>query len=304
MTAPGFPASKTLIGAHIELLDLLEQDLSHGFGAARVFKRFLGTVASYPLLDGTAIRRAREGRLPLISFKPILTNGHPVKYWELKKNVYGTDSMLRAQRDLFRANPGVNVILVFGPEPDSTDENLAYGRYPKEDPRAAQDFREAYHHVMDIFDEGTAGTPNVRFASVNTGGNIDLDWSRAYYVTRAYYLGGDPYNWCAAHSGTNETFTFGQISAKLKAVGSFYNKPIVMPEFASWYNTSDPSMRAAFIDSIPAALENWSKLKVACYFSVNAAATSSADCDWRLNTQAASMDAMDSVLGNTLVRSV
>lgn len=283
MGAP-YPGKRCYLGTDLDSLASIEDSLTNAFSAFRVAKTGMDTAG---LLTPDVMAASREGRLPVISWRSEF-KGLPVKWWEMAANKKATDTWLVAQRNMFQANPFVNAILVYSPTPDDADEVLSYGRYRAQDVQNAADYNAALNHIQDVFD-GNGGTPNVRFATVTTGGNITGAggaWARAYLNTRAYYVGAS-----VASTQAGVTPSFGDITASIRSAAVEMAKPVVLPDVGCWYQPDDPNVRVAFLEDITDVVEDWPELKLWSYSN----ALTDTD-DWRLTTQAESLAAMDELL--------
>lgn len=294
-----FPGSKCLVGVHIEDTDRIENSLSHGFSSVRVFKTSMDSAG---LLTPDVVTMSGNGKLPIISFRSTW-QGKALQWVDLAKNRYGTDKWIIDQRNKFQKNHDINAIVIYSPEMDG--EANSYSPWPQKDPRTSDSYRAAVDHIMNIFAKN-GGTPNVRFACVTTGSNIAYNdnptydglWARKFFNTNADYLGSDPYNWCPGSGHGDGLRTFEEITQPIHDVQQAFNKPVILAEMASWYKSDDSSFREDFLNAIPAVLSNWKRLKAFSYFS------KWTDCDWRLETQAASMAAMDNILASAPVYSL
>lgn len=277
-----FPGSLAYAAVHIEDIAEIEQKTTRKHKAVRVFKPTPQTA----LITSDVKVRSDQGRLPIISHR--ITG----KWFEAAQGLNGFDTWWSNQIDAM-LDQNVRAIVVPTPEGDSADESARYGRYGQQDIRNAQDFNAMINHMQQMIVDKSALTM-VRLCACTTGGNITAQWAREFFDNNAYYIGADPYNWCAAHHGTNEHKTFEEVCLPLRQSATQYDKPVVICETASWWDPADNSVQRGFIQSIDPAAATWPKLKAVSYF--NRSAAQSGDCDFLL--QPPSITAWDNkVLG-------
>lgn len=270
-----WPTEKTYIGITDD--DRTPVENFSGMPKHRAIRRFKPHVDT-PIFDSTAKTYAGQGRLPVISFKPVV-NGVAKSHQQV------TAGALNSQLDQLKddlQSDGSNIVVCYCPEPESADEAARFGggidRY-KVGPYFADAFRYCINRV--------GAQPNIRWAWCLTGYWMDelafkrTDWVSAFNPGRkVWYACSDPYNWCSG-SGHGTPRSFPTLISGLIRYAHDFDKEVGIMEFATF---KDPK-RPRWIDTVGPELAKHNRLKFACYFNNNT--TSAGECDWRLEVESA-----------------
>jgi len=166
--------------------------------------------------------------------------------WRVVANAQPGDAtyghILRWARTL-KAN-GHRTLFTFHHEPETT-ANMSYG--------TSADFVAAFRRVVTIF--RAEGVPNVEYLWNMTANSFftkptDRRHALKWYPGPSYvdHVAIDPYNWYACGPGNGKWRPLAQIVEPALAFARRQGKRVVLGEFASEIDASDPARKVAWID--------------------------------------------------------
>lgn len=220
---------------------------------------------------------ARDGgRTLVISWSSRRLDGSVVQWTGIANGAYDKAIDRRAAAlKAFRAP----VFFVFSHEPES---------FPREQRGVvpSAEFVRAWRRIHARF--AAAGVRNVSWLLTLTAYTYDQGKADAWYPGDSYVdvLGADGYNWFGCY-GTPAWRSFRSVFTAFRSYGVAKRKPMVIPEWGSVEDPSQPGRKAAWIEEAAATLETWPEIKGALYFH----SAPGPDCAWWVDSSASSLDA-------------
>ncbi|MDQ4004789.1 MAG: hypothetical protein M3135_00600 [Actinomycetota bacterium] len=164
------------------------------------------------------------------------------------------------------------------------------------------DFQAAWRHLVTRFEE--LGVTNVRWVLVLTAWTFDPSSGRdplAYWpgadVVDA--IGVDGYNWYGCSGAGQPWVSFGSIFQGAYDWIVAQQKPMVLGEWGSVEQPSDPWAKAQWIADAADWIKQHPNVKVAAYFHSHDVNTSTGrDCDWTLDSSVPSMSAFRTMVAD------
>jgi hypothetical protein len=205
---------------------------------------------------------AAHGRVPLLSIKAQRRDGSIISWASIAAGDH--DAEIRAQADALRDSQ-ITLILSFHHEPEFSP---GYG--------SPADYVAAFRHYVAVFrGEGAA---NVQFAVI-LGASTYANPSAWYPGDDVVdWLGADAYNFAACAAGLPAWRTLATAAAAFYAWGSAHGKPLVLAEWGSAEDPSQPGRKAQWLQDAAVTLAGWPNVKAATYFD------RVGSCDWRIDT--------------------
>jgi hypothetical protein len=218
-----------------------------------------------------------HGRIPLISITPQLHDGTKVAWAGIADG--SQDAVIGAQADGLRSL-GSRVILIFQHEADIA---RGYG--------TAADYVAAYRHYVAVFRAhgasnvqfGTAFTPNTYATSIASWypGDDVVDW-----------IGADAYNFAGCAPGLPAWRSLATAASAFYQWGSARGKPLMLAEWGSAEDPTDPDHKAQWITDAITTLQHWPDIRAVSYFDGQGSCP-----DWWVDSSPAAYTAFAAMAG-------
>ncbi len=242
-----------------------EATLGRGLAIDRSYAHWDDPQPSGPVLDDKA-----HGRIPMLSIIAQRANGTKVSWASIAAG--SQDSVIRAQA-LGLKSTGIPMILIFHHEPEVS---TGYG--------TAADFVAAFRHYVAVV--RGQGATNISFGLVLTPytfnnpsawypGDDVVDW-----------IGTDAYNTANCNGNGNAWRSLATAGAAFYKWAAPHGKPLMLAEWGSAEDPSDPGHKAQWFTDAEATLASWPAVKAVAYFD-----QTGATCDWHINSSASSLSA-------------
>ncbi|GAB2682766.1 hypothetical protein GCM10027194_14700 [Thalassiella azotivora] len=258
-------------------VDAFERRIGRSLDLRRVFLRWDDPV------DSTTVRTdVARGRTPVLSVRPQRRDGSLITWSQVASGAVDADIAVQAQavRTL-----GAPVFLSFHHEPDmetrfgSPAEYVAAWRHYVSRMRAAGVTNAAYTWIM---------TPS-SFGSQYVGAGAQAYWPGGDVVDWAAL---DAYNWLGCAPGKPTAWRpLATVVSPFRTFGAAKGKPLMLAEWGSVDDPSDPGRKAAWLREGMAALDAMPEIKAVSYFDTHGT------CPWWTDSSPQTLEAFREVAG-------
>ncbi|MDQ1732481.1 MAG: hypothetical protein QOK10_2640 [Pseudonocardiales bacterium] len=279
---PAVPVSGLLFGASVssapgqsaaQSLAAEEARLGRGLALDRSYSRWDDAQPNWQVADDGA-----HGRVPLVGISPRRKDGSLISWLSIAAG--GHDTEIRKQADGLR-DTGVPMIVSFHHEADIA---TGYG--------TAAQFVAAFRHYVSVFRAEQA--TNVAFAVVLVP--ITYANPAAWYPGDDVvdWIGTDAYNFAACSPGRPAWRSLSTVAGNFYRWGSTRGKPLLLAEWGSAEDPTQPGRKAAWLNDVASTLAGWPQIKAAAYFD------RTGSCDWRLSTSVSALAAFQTLAHSAL----
>ena len=253
-------------------IEAAEQSLGLEFGVVRIFARWN---TGFPDAEHQSI--LDSGHTLHLSVRPRHDNGEVVMWRDLAAAQPGSDvySEMEAWADqVVQLGPGHYFTLNHEPE---TRDSSGNGE--------ADEFVDAWRAFTKILRE--RGGQDIKMTWVMTGGAFSNEKADLWYPGDEWVdvVGTDPYNWYLCQGTERDWRSFDDLVRPALDWAEAHGKPLVVPEFASASDKSDPARKAEWMRDAALTLNSpryQSGVEYVSWFNVHDRGYP--DCDWNYDT--------------------
>jgi plastocyanin len=144
-----------------------------------------------------------------------------------------------------------------------------FNHEPENDPLAGNstDFVNAYKHIHDRF--AADGVTNVSYVLTLMAYTFRQDAADKWYPGDSYvdYIAADGYNWYGCTGRDDPWQEFDGIFSDFYDYGVDKNKPMLVAEYGTGEDDSQPGRKGEWFDDAAATLKGWPKIRGVAYFN-------------------------------------
>lgn len=224
-----------------------------------------------------------QGHRLFFSWRPKRRDGTIVTWKDIAAGKQDARIDIQAQRV---KEFGARVYLAFHAEPEYNGTGGAFG--------TGADFRAAWRRIVNRF--RARGVTNVSWVMVLMGWTYNPASHRNpadYYAGPTYVdaVGADAYNWYECRSAIkSQWLSFGSAFQAAYTWSVSKGKPLVAAEWGTVEDPEDPARKALWLRDAASWIQSHPNMKVVSYFHFDDENLAEGrDCDWTLDTSAASL---------------
>ncbi|MDT0165805.1 PKD domain-containing protein [Actinotalea sp. AC32] len=233
-----------------------------------------------PAPGNTVTDTVARGRTPVHSIAPKLVNGTRLSWASIAAGKH--DTKIREHARAIKAL-GVPIFLTFQHEPELA---LAHG--------TPAEYRAAWRHYVSVY--RSEGVQNVVWTWIVTptvfGANATVTADQLYPGDDVVdYISMNAYNWfgCSTNNSYTSWRSMEYLSQNFRAYGKAHAKPLMVAEYGSNEDASQPGRKGAWLRETMDSFTSWPEMKAVLYFNVHGS------CPWFVESSPSSLAAFTEI---------